>query len=202
MLVAVTRFNKQTFKINRDWRRKHNYTGCIYPSPLPIKLPSSNPRRSRTRPPKEASSTPKEASASMPPQEPSAEAVPAAAAAHDFIAVLEMHNDYNLIVGIGFLPTNISTLQQIKHNNIGSRLRLYPNNYYNRFLYFSPFRLDISQLQPDDLFIISLLNVLLFTGKRHLKRRIGFDFLSPRFQNILHFHLFFFYLFHSFFVKK
>jgi len=32
--VTTTRFNQETYHENRQWRRQHNYDGCIYGSPI------------------------------------------------------------------------------------------------------------------------------------------------------------------------
>ena len=36
MIIAATRFNNQTFFENKRWRESHNWTGCIYGSPIKI----------------------------------------------------------------------------------------------------------------------------------------------------------------------
>ena len=35
--VACTRFNNETWQENLDWRKQHNYEGCIYGTPVRMK---------------------------------------------------------------------------------------------------------------------------------------------------------------------
>ena len=42
VILATTRFNKQTWRENIDWRDKHDFDGCIYNVPMLIKEEISN----------------------------------------------------------------------------------------------------------------------------------------------------------------
>ena len=42
VILATTRFNKQTWRENIDWRNKYDFDGCIYNVPMQIKEEISN----------------------------------------------------------------------------------------------------------------------------------------------------------------
>ncbi len=35
-IIATTRFNRETWKQNKVWRKKHNWSGCVYGTPLTV----------------------------------------------------------------------------------------------------------------------------------------------------------------------
>ena len=35
-IIATTRFNSETWRENKVWRKKHNWSGCIYGTPLTV----------------------------------------------------------------------------------------------------------------------------------------------------------------------
>lgn len=35
-IIATTRFNEKTWKENKEWRKKHEWTGCVYGTPKQI----------------------------------------------------------------------------------------------------------------------------------------------------------------------
>lgn len=84
------------------------------------------------------------------------------------IAILEMHNDTNTIMGIGIISNNIEK---------GSKYSLYEWGNYNRFIYKSKYRIDRETCNEEELKIISILEVLVFKGSRHLKRGHGITIL-------------------------
>lgn len=86
------------------------------------------------------------------------------------IAILEMHNDCNTIMGIGIISNNIE--KQPKYS-------LYKWGNYNRFIYKSKYRIDRDNCSEEELKIIHILEILVFKGARHLKRGQGITVL-PR----------------------
>jgi len=80
--------------------------------------------------------------------------------------VLEMNNDTNKIVGIGY----------IKNIMYGDKYyRIYSDGNYNRYVYKSLYRIDIndSTLTEYEKKVIDIFNVLLFKGSRNVKRYQG-----------------------------
>ena len=84
------------------------------------------------------------------------------------IAILEMHNDCNTIMGIGIISNNIEK---------ESKYSLYEWGNYNRFIYKSIYRIDRDECSEEELKIIRILEVLVFKGSRHLKRGHGITVL-------------------------
>jgi hypothetical protein len=80
------------------------------------------------------------------------------------IAIIEMQNDKNEIIGVGFIRNHI-----VKHK----KYNVYEWGNYNRFIYKSTYRIDRSQFTEEELKVIHILDVLLFKGSRHLKRGQG-----------------------------
>lgn len=84
------------------------------------------------------------------------------------IAVLEMHNDNNKIMGIGLVSNRIE--KETKYN-------IYEWGNYNRFVYMSKYRIDRETCSEEELKILNILDILLFKGSRHLKRGHGLTIL-------------------------
>tara|TARA_A100001015_G_scaffold311782_2_gene415696 strand:- start:3159 stop:3638 length:480 start_codon:yes stop_codon:yes gene_type:complete len=127
-MLCVTRFNNQTYNEYRTWCNKHEFTGCIYGTPIKMgNLIESD----------------------------------------SVLFVLEMNNSTNKIVGIGMLPS--------KNNICQKRHKIYSDNNYNRYTYYSKYRIDLRyNYLPLILFKkISMLEKLIFYGKRHCKRGQG-----------------------------
>lgn len=84
------------------------------------------------------------------------------------VAILEMHNDYNSIMGIGIISNNIE--KKTKYN-------LYEWGNYNRFIYKNNYRIDRNNCSEEEMKIIHILEILVFKGSRHLKRGQGITVL-------------------------
>lgn len=80
------------------------------------------------------------------------------------LAIIEMQNDMNKILGIGFILNKIVKNKKYKIHEWGN---------YNRFVYKSKYRIDRSQMTKEELKVIQILDVLLFKGSRHVKRGQG-----------------------------
>ena len=78
--------------------------------------------------------------------------------------VLEMHNDTNIVKGVGLVRNSI-----VK----GKRHRVYADGNYNRYVYKSEYRIDRSDMSKNELLVIGMFDTLLFKGSRHLKRARG-----------------------------
>jgi hypothetical protein len=87
------------------------------------------------------------------------------------VFILEMHNDENRIKGVGMI-TNILHLN--KYYNI------YSNKNYNRYTYKSEYRIDRDEMNIEELKIIKVFDILLFTTSRHLKRGSGITSVPKR----------------------
>ena len=80
------------------------------------------------------------------------------------IFVLEMHNDENKIKGIGMIK---------KQPLLDKAYRVYIDGNYNRYVFKSPYRIDINDLPPYEKAIVEMFDVLLFKSKKHIKRIQG-----------------------------
>jgi hypothetical protein len=78
--------------------------------------------------------------------------------------VLEMHNDTNIVKGIGLVRNSI-----VK----GKRHWVYADGNYNRYVYKSEYRIDRADMSKNELLVIGMFDILLFKGSRHLKRARG-----------------------------
>ena len=95
------------------------------------------------------------------------------------VYILEMHNDENKIKGVGMI-INIPNVN--KYHNI------YSNKNYNRYTYKSEYRIDRDDMSPSELTVIKILDVLLFTTSRHLKRGSGITSVPTRIMENIHIH--------------
>jgi len=77
--------------------------------------------------------------------------------------VIEMHNDINQIMGIGFI---YNVVFKKKYN-------IYKSGNYNRFSYKGNYRIDRSLFNKREIIIIEILETLIFKGSRHSKRGQG-----------------------------
>lgn len=77
--------------------------------------------------------------------------------------VIEMHNDKNQIMGIGFI---YNVVFKKKYN-------IYKSGNYNRFSYKGNYRIDRSLFNKREIIIIEILETLIFKGSRHSKRGQG-----------------------------
>jgi len=137
-MIAITRFNATTWEENHSWRKKNNWIGAAYGSPV-------------------------RASSSI------TENIP--------LFVLEMHNTENKIKGIGLIR-NVPLAK--------GHYKIYSDGNYNRYTYSSKYRIDRTSLIKKEEAIIHILDVLLFTGSRHLKRGQGINALPLWIVNTKH----------------
>jgi hypothetical protein len=80
------------------------------------------------------------------------------------LMVLEMNNTKNIIEGIGL----------IKNQNVSDKYyKIYEDTTYNRYVYKSKYRIDISELTTQEKKYVAIFHVLLFRCIRHVKRQQG-----------------------------
>jgi len=77
--------------------------------------------------------------------------------------ILEMNNDTNKISGIGMVRNK----PQLNKN------RVYENGNYNRYSFMGKCRIDREQMTEEEKLILSVFDILCFTGNRHMKRGQG-----------------------------
>jgi hypothetical protein len=77
--------------------------------------------------------------------------------------ILEMNNDQNRIMGIGMVR---------KHSILG-RYFVYENGNYNRYVFIGKNRIDRKEMTEEEERIMSVFDILCFTGNKHLKRGQG-----------------------------
>lgn len=87
------------------------------------------------------------------------------------IFVIEMNNQTNKIIGLGFIKNCLI---------LGKSFKIYSDSNYNRYSYKSKFRIDKTEMTQPELDWIEVLERLLFTGYRHFKRGHGIQQL-PKF---------------------
>ena len=90
------------------------------------------------------------------------------------LIVFEMNNSINIIEGIGI----------IKNNLIHKKYNIYNDKNYNRYIYKSNFRFDKLKFDYNIKEIIKKLEIILFTGKNHLKRGHGIQIINKSLNNI------------------
>jgi hypothetical protein len=77
--------------------------------------------------------------------------------------VLEMNNDIDKIMGIGFIKNKPST----KHYFV------YENDNYNRYSYIGNIRIDRTEMTEEEEEIMQVFDILCFSGNKHMKRGQG-----------------------------
>lgn len=87
------------------------------------------------------------------------------------VFVIEMNNTTNKIQGIGLIRNKL---------NLEYQYNVYQENNYNRYCYIGKYYMDREQLMEYDNELIKILEMVLFKGKTHLKRGIGFTMLSEK----------------------
>ena len=93
------------------------------------------------------------------------------------IFVLEMNNDLNIILGIGYIKNHI--YMDLKHKySKNNCIKIYKDNNYNRYTYKSCYRIDRSELNREEYEYIKILDILLFKGSTHFKRGSGIQQIS------------------------
>ena len=93
------------------------------------------------------------------------------------IFVLEMNNSENKIVGIGKIQNKLV---------FDNKYHIYSDNNYNRYTYKGQHRIERKELTKAEEKIIHILDVLLFSGARHMKRGQGIQALSAWITNNRH----------------
>jgi hypothetical protein len=78
------------------------------------------------------------------------------------VFILEMNNDTNKIMGIGLIRN---------HPRLG--YKLYEYNNYNRFIYKGKYRIDRTEMTPEEENIMKAFDYLCFNGVNHMKRGQG-----------------------------
>tara|TARA_Y100000816_G_C26102666_1_gene584850 strand:+ start:1448 stop:1975 length:528 start_codon:yes stop_codon:yes gene_type:complete len=68
------------------------------------------------------------------------------------------------ILGIGLINNTLN-------KNISCNI--YKNKKYNKYIYYSNYRIDRNELSDNELFLIKQLELVLFKGKSHIQRSIG-----------------------------
>ena len=88
-------------------------------------------------------------------------------AVQSLVFVLEMNNDTNQIQAVGLVRNTIRTEKRNKY-------KIYNDQNYNRYSYFSKYRIDRNDLNNKDVIsVFTDIEPLIFKGKRHLKRGQG-----------------------------
>jgi hypothetical protein len=77
--------------------------------------------------------------------------------------VLEMNNNENKIMGIGFIKNKPSL----------KRYSVYDNDNYNRYSYIGNLRIDRNEMTEEEDRIMKVFDILCFTGNHHMKRGQG-----------------------------
>jgi len=77
--------------------------------------------------------------------------------------VLEMNNDTNQIMGIGIIKNRPSIMGT----------HIYPNGNFNRYVYSSDQRIDREEMTDEEDQIMTVFDILCFTGNKHMKRGQG-----------------------------
>lgn len=78
--------------------------------------------------------------------------------------VLEMNNDRNILMGVGFIKNHI---------HIDKYYNVYSEKNYNRYTYKSIYRIDRENFTRKEFRYIEILEQLLFKGSGHVKRGYG-----------------------------
>lgn len=77
--------------------------------------------------------------------------------------ILEMNNDINKIVGIGM----------VRNHEYINKYMVYQNRNYNRYVYVGKHRIDRCEMTKEEDIIMQALDILCFTGYKHMKRGQG-----------------------------
>lgn len=86
-----------------------------------------------------------------------------------YVIVLEMNNDTNQIVAIGM----------IKNHPTVNKYNVYSNGNYNRYVYTGKYRIKRTEMTEYENKILTALDILCFTGNRHMKRGQGLTRFPP-----------------------
>ena len=93
----------------------------------------------------------------------------------NYLFVIEMNNSTNIVEGIGFIQNKIV-------NNYREVYRIYQNGNYNRFIFKGFFHVSREELlqHSNTSRLVKILDTVLFKGKGHMKRGIGFNSLTNK----------------------
>lgn len=80
------------------------------------------------------------------------------------VFVIEMNNDNDLIMGIGYLYNKLYRKKYLK---------IYQDMNYNRYSYVGKHRIDRNEMNKEQLSKLKIIEELIFKGKSHLKRGQG-----------------------------
>ena len=86
------------------------------------------------------------------------------------VIVLEMNNTQRKILGIGMVKNRIKP----------KRIRVYNDDFYNQFTYYSKLRIDRKELNDDENKLITVIEELIFYGSKHLQRGRGIQKLPDK----------------------
>jgi hypothetical protein len=77
--------------------------------------------------------------------------------------ILEMNNDRNRIEGIGM----------VRNHPYANKYDVYSNGNYNRYTYVGKYRIDRDSMNEEENEIMTVFDILCFTGNKHMKRGQG-----------------------------
>lgn len=97
-------------------------------------------------------------------------AMPKALPAEAIILMIEMNNEQNQIAGFGMLVNKRKT----------DRNLIYEDRNYNRYVYKGDIRADREWLLTQNTSLIEKLEILIFKGKDHIKRGVGFTSIPKK----------------------
>ena len=87
------------------------------------------------------------------------------------IAILEMNNSKNKIMGIGLV---------INYLRLDKKYNIYNDGNYNRYVYMSKYRIDHSELKENEKALIKYFETITFYGSGHLKRGQGITLIPKK----------------------
>lgn len=83
---------------------------------------------------------------------------------NDCVAIIEMNNSSNKIMGIGLV---------VNYLRLDTYYKIYSDQNYNRYVYKSKYRIDKDEFKENETPLINYFEKVLFYGKTHLKRGHG-----------------------------
>lgn len=90
------------------------------------------------------------------------------------VFIVEMNNSRNRIEGIGLVRNRLSL----------DKNRIYSEINYNRFVYYGKYRLGREKLIEENSDLVETLDAILFKGKTHMKRGIGYTRITEKIMNL------------------
>ena len=110
------------------------------------------------------------------------------------IFIIEMNNDMNKIMGIGFIKNFI-------HLKNKKQFRVYSDKNYNRYIYKSNIRVDYVDFNIFEKKIINIFEILLFKGYKHSKRGQGISVI-PKWMYTKDIYKYYILFFEDIFIKR